>query len=50
MSDRTFVYIIVAIVVAHFLFAVAYLLWKIYSAPHSKDALNETEVEQKNKP
>jgi len=35
MSDRTFVYIIVAVVVAHFIFAVVYLIWKIYSAPKS---------------
>lgn len=50
MSDRTFVYVIVAIIAGHFIIAVAYLLWKIYSAPRSKDALNETEKEQKNKP
>ena len=37
MDDKTFVYLIVAIVVAHFIFAVGYLIWKISSAPKSKD-------------
>lgn len=41
MSDKTFIYIIVAIVVAHFIFAVAYLIWKIYSAPKSNHSLEE---------
>lgn len=35
MSDKNFVYLIVAIVVAHFIFGVAYLVWKIYTAPKS---------------
>jgi len=37
MSDRNFVYLIVAIVVGHFLFAVGYLIWKINTAPKSDD-------------
>lgn len=35
MSDKTFVAIIVAVVIAHFLFAVGFLIYKIYSAPKS---------------
>lgn len=35
MSDKNFVYLIVAIVIAHFLFGVGYLIWKISSAPKS---------------
>lgn len=42
MSDRTFVYIIVAIVVAHFLFAVGFLIWKIMKAPKSSDSEEES--------
>ena len=41
MSDKTTVYIIVAIVVFHFVFAVGYLFWKIYSAPKRNDKENE---------
>lgn len=37
MSDNTFVYIIIAIVIAHFLIGVAYLIYKIMSAPKSSD-------------
>lgn len=29
-SDNTFIYIIVAIVVAHFIVGIAYLIYKIY--------------------
>ncbi len=35
MSDKSFVYLVVGIVIAHFIFAVAYLLWKVYYAPKS---------------
>ncbi len=48
MSDRTFIYIIAAIVLAHFLFAVGYLIWKIYTAPKSSDSAQETEEESNN--
>lgn len=41
MSDNTFVYIIIAIVIAHFLFGLAYLIYKIMSAPKSSDNPNE---------
>lgn len=37
MSDKTIVYIVVAIVIAHFIFALAWLLYKIYAAPKSKN-------------
>ncbi len=30
MRERTIVYIIAAVVAAHFLFAIGYLWWKIY--------------------
>ncbi len=46
MSDNTFIYIIVAIVVAHFLFAVGYLLYKIIKAP--KNSTESTEQEEQN--
>jgi len=46
MSDQTFVYIIIAIVVAHFLFAVGYLIWKIVNAPKSSDS--EEEINNQN--
>lgn len=48
MSDKTFVYIIVAIVMAHFLVAVGYLIWKIYSAPKSNDPSQDSEEETSN--
>lgn len=49
MSDKSFVYVIVAIVIAHFLFAVGYLIWKIYSAPGSSDSDKESdEIENNN--
>jgi len=38
MNDKTFVFIVVGIVVAHFIFAVVYLIWKIASAPKSNDS------------
>lgn len=44
MSDKTTIYIIVAIVVFHFVFAVGYLFWKIYSAP-KKDQQDNDEGE-----
>jgi len=37
MSEKGLVYLIVAIVVGHFIFAVGYLIWKVYSAPKSND-------------
>ncbi len=37
MSDRNFVYLIIAIVVGHFIFGVAYLIWKVLTAPKSTD-------------
>jgi hypothetical protein len=46
MSDKTFVYIIVAIVVAHFLFAVGYLIYKIYSAPKSEEDSFENDEQE----
>lgn len=49
MGDKTFVYVIVTIVVAHFLFAVGYLIWKIYSAPKSSNSEEESD-EKNNKP
>lgn len=36
MSDKSFVYLIVGIVIAHFLLGAGYLIWKIYTAPKSK--------------
>lgn len=35
MNDKSFVYLIVGIVIAHFLFGAGYLIWKIYTAPKS---------------
>ena len=46
MTDNTFVYIIVAIVIAHFLFGVGYLIYKIVMAPKSSD--NSSEQEDQN--
>ncbi|NOR88414.1 MAG: hypothetical protein GQ527_12470 [Bacteroidales bacterium] len=48
MSDRAFVYLIVSIIVAHFIFGVAYLFWKIYKAPKSdeNDLQNERETDE----
>lgn len=43
MSNNTFVYIIIAIVIAHFLFGLAYLIYKIMSAPKSSDNPNDQE-------
>jgi hypothetical protein len=43
MSDKTFIYIIVAIVVTHFLFAVGYLIYKIMKAPKRANDSNEQE-------
>jgi len=37
MSDKLTVYIVVAVIVAHFLFAGAYLFYKIYRTPKKKD-------------
>jgi len=49
MNDKTFVFIIVAIVIAHFLFAVVFLIWKIMKAPKSTDPDEESdEQEQSN--
>jgi len=45
MSDKSFVYLIVGIVVAHFLFGVAYLIWKVYTAPKSSDN-NRKEIDE----
>ncbi len=42
MSTKTTVYIIVAIVVFHFVFAVGYLFWKIYSAPKKEKQDDDT--------
>ena len=36
MTTATLTYIIIAIVVAHFLFAVGYLIYKISKAPKSE--------------
>lgn len=42
MSDKLIVYIVVAVVVAHFIFAAVYLIYKVYSAPKNNDhPLNE---------
>jgi ABC-type sulfate transport system permease component len=46
MDDRTFVYLIVAIIIAHFLFGVAYLIYKVMKAPKSSD--EESEQKQEN--
>lgn len=46
MSDKAFIYMIVAIVIAHFIFAIAYLIWKIYSAPKSDNIDAEDSVER----
>lgn len=46
MSDKTFVFIIVAIVIAHFLFAVGYLIWKIARAPKSQDSEEESDDQE----
>jgi hypothetical protein len=35
MSDNAIVYIIVAILIAHLLFAIGYLIYKILNAPKS---------------
>lgn len=52
MSDKAFIFMIVAIVIAHFIFAIAYLIWKIYSAPKSdnldtKDAVENDHLDNK---
>jgi len=47
MPDDTFVYIIVAIVLAHFLFGVIYLIYKIMTAPKSSDDPTVVKKEQK---
>jgi hypothetical protein len=49
MSDRSFVFLIVAIVVGHFLFAVGYLIWKIRTAPKSDDISSEDEGFEKDR-
>jgi len=49
MSDRSFVFLIVAIVVGHFIFAVGYLIWKIRSAPKSSDVDNDDERDEAEK-
>lgn len=46
MGDKTFVYIIIAIVVFHFLFGVGYLIYKIMKAPKSSD--DSTDKEEQN--
>ena len=47
MSDKTILYLVVAIVVFHFVFAIVYLFWKILSAP-KKPHQEKTEEENKN--
>lgn len=46
MPSKTFVYIILAIVIAHFLLAVGYLIYKIMKAPKSTDEETEQEVKK----
>lgn len=46
MSDKSFIYLIVGIVIAHFLFGVGYLIWKIYTAPKSDS--NAENIEDNN--
>ena len=46
MSDNTLIYIIIAIVVAHFLFAIIYLVYKIMKAP--KSSTDSTDQEKLN--
>ena len=49
MSDKSFVYLIVGIIIAHFIFGVAYLVWKIYTAPKSdNDKSLQNESNEKN--
>lgn len=43
MSDKILVYIIISIVIAHFLFAAAYLIYKIMKAPKSSNNIKEQE-------
>lgn len=35
MNDKSFIYLILGIVIAHFLFGAGYLIWKINTAPKS---------------
>jgi len=37
MGEKWMVYLIIAVIIGHFLLAVAYLFYKIYSAPKSND-------------
>lgn len=37
MSNPFFVYLIIGLVIAHFLFAVGFLIYKILKAPKSED-------------
>lgn len=46
MSDTFFVSIIVAIVVFHFLAAVGFLLWKIFSATKNESTRNKIDEEK----
>lgn len=43
MPDNRFVYLIIAIVIAHFLFAVSFLIYKILKAPKSENDSNKKE-------
>lgn len=53
MNDKSFVYLIVGIVIAHFLFGIGYLIWKIHTAPKSDsgaeniDDINNTQSKNK---
>jgi len=49
MSDKTFVYLIIGIVVAHFLFGIGYIIYKISKTPKSsKESDNFLEKKEEN--
>jgi len=46
MQNNAFVYLVIAVVIAHFIFAVGYLIYKIMKAP--KRSNESTEQEEQN--
>ena len=49
MSDKTILYLVVTIVVFHFVFAIVYLFWKVLSAkkPPQKEIKEELKTSDK---
>jgi len=43
MPNSNFVFIIIAIIIAHFVFGVGYLIYKIMTAPKNQEQKNEQE-------